>query len=1047
MKQTTIFKHILYCTILAILYYGTAKLGLLMAFEQRNVSPVWPPSGLAIAALFLYLRLWPGITIGAFLAAYSTGAPFLIALGIALGNTTEALVAVLLVKRFVGARPLDRSPNIIRFITAAILSAGVGATIGVTILFLAGRTGESAYSNLWKTWCTGDALGILIVGSFFISWKDFISKEFEFRKKLELLLILAGVGSVAVSLFFGWLPPDATRVYGVLPLIVLASYRFQQPGATSTVLLVSAVSIFSTAQGMGPFYETNLNEALLHLQFFLFITSLTALVLASAMAERKEAETALKWSEGKYRTLSENIPCVAYIAEFGDTGRWIYVNHQIKSILGFSEKEIIDDPLLWKRRMHPEDRDHVMRKEQEAQRSGKTFHAEYRIYRRDERMIWVEDEGAVLPGQETPLLYQGIISDITQRKSHEQALVESRQKYENLLNSIDGIVWEANPKTLHFTFVSPQAEHILGWPLESWVTKEDFWKDRIHPEDREQAIALFLKSIKEKKDLVLEYRMIAAGGHSIWMRNIVSVIIDAGEISALRGILIDISMQKQSLEALRKSEERYREFFRDDLTGDFVCSPDGAIIECNPAFARIFDFPDLESACKSNWFSLFANPEETDSFLDSLKQEKTLESLEGRLRTQNGEIIQVIQNILGTFDTDGTLLQIRGYLFDITERKQLELQLLQSQKIEAIGQLAGGVAHDFNNILMAITGYSELLEAQVHDDHPFAVSIGEIRKAAQKGAALTKQLLAFSRKQVLEPKILDVNRVIEEIEHMLRRLIREDIELVLHLEKSTAIKIDPGQLQQILINLTINAQDAMPQGGVLLIQTSNFEMNDEFCRQNLDAKKGDYVLISVTDTGTGMDEEIKLHLFEPFFTTKENGTGLGLANVYGIVKQSGGYISVQSDPGKGTTFRIHLPVTEESVVQTSAVSSQANLASGTKLILLVDDSQPVRESIGAFLELQGFRILLAGEGSEALEIAKKNEIDLLITDMVMPNMSGSQLADVLWSVNPTLKVLFMSGYTEEDAVRSGELSPRTRFISKPASMISIIRKINELLHS
>jgi PAS domain S-box-containing protein len=389
---------------------------------------------------------------------------------------------------------------------------------------------------------------------------------------------------------------------------------------------------------------------------------------------------------------------------------------------------------------------------------------------------------------------------------------------------------------------------------------------------------------------------------------------------------------------------------------------------------------------------------------------------------------------------------------DLTERRRLEDQYRQAQKMEAVGRLAGGVAHDFNNLLTVINGYTDLLLGQLTPDHPLRTSLREIRKAGERATALTAQLLAFSRKQVLAPVVLDLNALITETERMLRRLIREDIALTTDLSPDAGpVKTDPGQLQQVLLNLVVNARDAMPRGGSVTITTRNVQLTRPPAPGDADVRPGPHAQLTVKDTGCGMDEETRGHLFEPFFTTKApgKGTGLGLATVYGIVKQSGGHIEVESEPGRGTTFRIYLPCVEEAVARARPPSLPElfKMPTGAETVLLAEDEDRVRALARLALQSSGYTVLEARDGQEALEVCQRHPgpIHLLVTDVVMPRMSGGELADRLAPLRPGLKVLFLSGYADEALLRHGVAQGERAFLQKPFTPAVLARKVREIL--
>jgi two-component system, cell cycle sensor histidine kinase and response regulator CckA len=399
-------------------------------------------------------------------------------------------------------------------------------------------------------------------------------------------------------------------------------------------------------------------------------------------------------------------------------------------------------------------------------------------------------------------------------------------------------------------------------------------------------------------------------------------------------------------------------------------------------------------------------------------------------------------------------------MLDITRRKQAEEalrlseeQFRQSQKMEAIGRMAGGIAHDFNNLLTAITGYSELtLNGQTLDDRVRG-NLEEIRKAVGRAAGLTQQLLAFSRRQVLRPVVLDLNTLLSNVHKMLRRLIGEDIELVTMLGSDLwRVKADPGQLEQVIMNLVVNARDAMPNGGKLILSTDNRELDEAYARAHPPTRPGSYVMLNIQDNGAGMDLETLKRIFEPFFTTKEQGrgTGLGLSTVYGIVKQSEGYIWVYSEPGRGTSFEIYLPRVEGEVVPTlEMVPPPMEFPHGTETILLVEDEEAVRNLARTILQEYGYTVLEAYHGAEALRVAIRHEgpIHLLLTDVVMPLMSGRQLADKLTALRSEMKIIYMSGYTDYTIADHGILEPGTMFLQKPFTLGLLVSKVREVLDS
>jgi len=500
-----------------------------------------------------------------------------------------------------------------------------------------------------------------------------------------------------------------------------------------------------------------------------------------------------------------------------------------------------------------------------------------------------------------------------------------------------------------------------------------------------------------------------------------------------------------------ESEERYRQFFEEDLTGDYISTADGRLIACNPAFLRIFGFRSKEEALATNVINLYPNPEVRKKFLDLLKAKQKLEYHEMELRRCDGKLVYVIANMAGKFDKNGELIEIKGYLFDNTQQKILEAQFRQAQKMEAVGRLAGGVAHDFNNLLTIITGYSDLILHRLPKIDPTIKDIKQIKQASEKAARLTNQLLAFSRRQVLQPKLTNLNSIVMDVNKMLRRLIGEDIELILILDPNLGvIKADPGQIEQVIMNLAVNARDAMPSGGKLTIETGNIFLERDFLHKAIAVQPaGDYISLSVNDTGNGMDDETLGHIFEPFFTTKEygKGTGLGLSTVYGIVKQSEGFIWVNSELSKGSSFKIYFPRIWEQIPETPPPPKSSKSLSGQETILLVEDEEMVRELAVRILKEKGYQVLEASRGETALEISKnyKQPIDLMITDIVMPGISGKKLAFGIKQERPDLKVLYISGYTDEIISRQGYIEQEVNFLQKPFLPEKFLLQVREIL--
>ncbi|HEX8843853.1 MAG TPA: response regulator [Pyrinomonadaceae bacterium] len=508
--------------------------------------------------------------------------------------------------------------------------------------------------------------------------------------------------------------------------------------------------------------------------------------------------------------------------------------------------------------------------------------------------------------------------------------------------------------------------------------------------------------------------------------------------------------RKRAEEELSKSEERYRDMVEN--AHDIIYSHDleGNYTSMNKAGERITGYT-LEEALRLNLSQTVAPEylEKAQQMLDRKLAGENVTAYDLVIVTKDRRRVAVEVNTRIILE-NGRPVGVQGIARDVTKRKHLEEQLRQSQKMEAVGRLAGGIAHDFNNLLTAITGYSDLTLKRLRAEDPLRRNVEEIKKAGDRAASLTRQLLAFSRKQVLQPKVLDLNAVVSDMEKMLGRLIGEDIELQTALSSELgSVRADPGQIEQVLLNLAVNARDAMPHGGNLIIETENVSLNEGYTTRHIAVKPGAYVMLAVSDTGCGMNEETQSRIFEPFFTTKEvgKGTGLGLSTVYGIVKQSGGNIWVYSEVGVGTAFKIYLPRVEEAAQEYKPGHEVKEPLDGTEIILLAEDDERVRNLVREVLEGYGYRVLEAEAGGAALSVAERHggPIHLLLTDVVMPKMSGRELADRLVQSRPGMKVLYMSGYTDESIVHHGVLDAGTPFIQKPFEPEALARKVRELL--
>ena len=509
--------------------------------------------------------------------------------------------------------------------------------------------------------------------------------------------------------------------------------------------------------------------------------------------------------------------------------------------------------------------------------------------------------------------------------------------------------------------------------------------------------------------------------------------------------------RKRNEESLRRSEVRYRSLVQTAVYGIYRASLDGRFLDVNPALIGMLGYSSApEVLALDPQKNVFVEPREHARLIDEFRRTGSTDGFEARWRRKDGATITVRISGRAVARGDEPSDVLEAIAEDITERRILEDQFRQAQKMEAVGRLAGGIAHDFNNLLMVIGGYTEVLLDQLPPADSLHAKAEAIRQASERASTLTRQLLAFSRKQHLELKVIDVNAIVADMERLLRPLIGEDIELRTTLAPTVGCtRADAGQLEQVIMNLVVNAKDAMPNGGKISIHTASATLDDSHSPENIFIKPGPYIRISVSDTGEGMDRETEARIFEPFFTTKEKGkgTGLGLSTVYGIIKQSGGYVFVQSELGRGTTFTIYFPRVDEPCDSLGSTPVSLASAGGSETVLLVEDEESVRQLVRETLAARGYRILEANNGNAALALAanRSDTIHLLITDVVMPGLSGHELVEQILRARPAIKVLYLSGYAQDAFPATLPSNPQTAFLQKPFTLQSLSRKVREVL--
>ena len=602
----------------------------------------------------------------------------------------------------------------------------------------------------------------------------------------------------------------------------------------------------------------------------------------------------------------------------------------------------------------------------------------------------------------------------------------------------------------HRLYNSPSYNKVLGYTEEELKSSSSF--DQIHADDRNRVRDAATEARATGVGRPLEYRMRHKDGTWRVLESRASVIRSrSGEPERLVIVNRDITERKGAEESLRLSESGFRSMVEDAPYGIYRANIDGKLLRANPALQKILGYEKLEELLNVSLpKDIFRNPSDFNGLKELLEGASEFKDVEVELKRRDGAPITVRCTGRRVKEEYQGKACFDVFAEDVTERRILERQLRMAGKMEAVGRLSGGIAHDFNNLLGVIIGYSQVLKRRLDSGSDLLDPVVEIEKAGQRATALTRQLLAFSRQQILTPSILNVNELVLDMAKMLPRLLGEDIAISTSLSPELGmVKADQGQIEQVIMNLAVNARDAMPEGGKLRIETANVELDQAYAWQHAGAKPGHYVMLAVIDSGVGIDPDTLSHIFEPFFTTKEvgKGTGLGLATVYGVVKQSGGYIWVDSKPGQGASFQIFLPRVAEPATQITATEPLTEAKGGSETILLVEDSEPLRKLTQSLLESHGFRVLVAQDGDEAMRVETQHsgKIDLLLTDVVMPGINGRILAEKLLPKQPGMRVLYISGYTDSFVGRHGVLEQGMVLLHKPFTEEVLIRKVRDIL--
>ena len=705
-------------------------------------------------------------------------------------------------------------------------------------------------------------------------------------------------------------------------------------------------------------------------------------------------------------------------------------------------------------RVHPQDRAGFAKTIDNMREGDREYASQFRVVWPDQTVCWIKARGVVFRNG-TAVHMRGIGVDITNLKETEQSRQESEDRYLLLLNSTAEGIYGLDLKG-NCTFCNPACLRCLGYQAPEELLGKNMHALMHHtradgaPSPAEEC-RIYVAIREGEASHVAEEVLWRADGTSFQAIYWSYPMRRAGELLGAVVSFLDISELKRAEQSLRDSEETYRELFEHATYGSFRSNREGDFLDVNPALVAILGYGSKAElmACNLNR-DIFENSEDRVSLLKRLEPSGRIDGVEVNWKRKNGKTVLVRLGGGQIRGKDGQVSHFEVIVEDVTERRSLEAQYRQAQKMEAVGLLAGGISHDFNNHLSVILGNAELLLEKTQSGK-LQHYAKEIKKATKSAAQLTRQLLAFSRKQVLYPTLLDLSAVVSDVVKSLVRLIGEDVQIVVEGETSSAsIRADRGQIEQILMNLATNARDAMPNGGTFTVRTENAELGPHDVARYFYVRPGHYVRLSVSDTGMGMSEEILTHVFEPFFTTKPQGkgTGLGLATVYGIVKQSGGYVWISSTPGKGATFDIYLPrVDEVAPPLLGEPEGRSEYPKGTETILVLEDEEALRAVTCQFLTAGGYTVLQAGRGSLTIEEAQryKGRIQLIISDVVLPDMSGPSVVERVRALHPGLKVLFVSGYAEvpvaQKLIEEGFI-----LLQKPVSRSALMKTVDELLH-
>lgn len=771
---------------------------------------------------------------------------------------------------------------------------------------------------------------------------------------------------------------------------------------------------------------------------------------AMAEALQKSRETGLSLTEYTNNIISSMNDALLVVSV--RDGRIERANKAASELLGYSENELLGKSIGNIFLIKSITNENILI---DKMRKASLKNAELECETKDKRRIPVIFSSSVVKDKDGNS--HGIVciaKDISDIKIAQKALKESEEKYRTIIEHSNDLIWILD-KNGNFAYLNKQTEQTSGYKLSDYLGKS--FEPMIFSEDIPKVKRILLETLSGKS-MHYDVNIVREDGGLLSLSVNTTPFLDSGEIVGTVSFGHDITERKLAEEALKKSEERYKTIIENTLDILYSCNPEGIVTFVSPTVIGFAGYLPEEIIGRN--LLEFMHPEDVPKALENLTKALESESLEllpniYRLRKKDGTYIYT-EEVSKIIKKDGKLVQLNGVVRDISERRRLEAQLAQSQRLEVIGKLAGGIAHDFNNLMTAILGYASLILSRVTADEQLKGDLNEIRKAGERAASLTKQLLAFSRKQTIRTENMNLNSLISDMDKMLHRVIGEDIQLSLLFEPELKnIEIDPVQIEQVVINLVINARDAMPKGGRIIIKTENVKVDEKYCKDIGEARPGEFISLTVSDTGIGMGQNVLEHLFEPFFTTKDfgKGTGLGLAMAYGIIKQHKGWITVQSKLDEGSEFKVYLPVSSSKDIPRKSEKGDTILLDDYRgngeRILLIEDEEIVRRYASRVLAQNGYNVFEAKDASEAMKIfqTENGDFHLIFSDIILPDKNGIELVQELSLKNTKTKVIFSSGYSDEKSQSELILQAGVEFLHKPYKASDLLIAVRNLLDS